>query len=96
MTSLVARKNLTPLDSLNVLKEWVSPSGDYEVRMVEFDGWFSVTAFMVEVPEDGETIPEGEEFIETLNLIRTLKPERAEAKFQEAVEGAVRAEGSVL
>jgi hypothetical protein len=85
MINLVARKELTPLDEVNVLKEWVSPSKDYEVRLLKFDEWFSVTVFVVEIPEDGEPIPAGEEFIETINLIRTLSLERAEAKFQEAV-----------
>lgn len=88
MNTMIARKDLSPIDSSSILKEWVSPSGDYEVRLVEFNGWFSVTVFLVEVPEEGETIAPGEEFIETLNLIRTVNPERAEARFQEAVEAA--------
>lgn len=76
-----ARKDLTFSPKTKIVHKWVSPEGDFEIVMVKWEDYYSVTSFIVEVPEEGEEIPEGEEFVNSLNIIRTRDLERAKEKF---------------
>lgn len=85
---MVARKDLTRNDDTRVLEKWVSPMCDVEVTLVSWENYFSVTVHMVEIPEEGEDIPEGEEFMDSINIIRTKSEERAREYFAKAVSDA--------
>lgn len=81
------RKDLTGLtrEGVELIDKWVSADGDFEVHIVAFEEWYSVTALIVEIPEVGETIEPGDEYVEAFNLLRTKDKGRALAKFAEAV-----------
>lgn len=76
-----ARKDLTFSPKTKIVHKWVSPEGDFEIVMVKWEDYYSVTSFIVEVPEEGEEIPEGEELVNSLSVIRTKDLERAKEYF---------------
>lgn len=76
-----ARKDLTFSPGTEIVHKWVSPEGDFEIVMVKWEDYYSVTSFIVEVSEEGEEIPEGEELVNSLNIIRTKDLEKAKEKF---------------
>jgi hypothetical protein len=96
MTALIARKNVTINEGTEVLKKWASPDGDLEVILSQLGNSYSVTAFYVEVPEDGEEIEDGEEMLFSENIVRTLDKGRAEEKFFWAVPPAFRSQTLVV
>lgn len=85
MNGFIKRRDLSPNPETEVLEKWVSPEGELEVALSKYGRYFTVTVFLVEVPEDGEEIPEGEEFVYPENVIRTESEERARARFHEQI-----------
>lgn len=85
---MVARKDLTINEDTRILEKWVSPMNDIEITLVSWENYFSVTTHLVEIPEEGEDIPEGEEFMDSINIIRTKSEERARERFTQAVAEA--------
>lgn len=88
MFSMVARKDLTRNEDTRILERWVSPMNDIEITLVSWENYFSVTTHLVEIPEEGEDIPEGEEFIDSIGIIRTKNEGRARERFAQAVAEA--------
>ena len=68
-----------------ILDKWVSPDGDAEVTLTYYEGDYAVTTHLVEVPEEGEEIPEGEELMDSISNTRTKSPERARTLFLKAI-----------
>lgn len=83
LSRMVSRKDLICNEGTQVLDKWVSESGDLELILTEYQGSYSVTERTVEIPEDGEEIPEGEELVDSVGIIRTKDGARARARFGE-------------
>lgn len=82
---MIKRRDLAPDPETKVLEKWTSPDKDFEVSLTECKGIFSVTTFLVEVPEEGEEISEGDEYVISENVIRTRSEDRARSRFFEQI-----------
>lgn len=85
---MVPRKTLVSNQGTEVLDKWVSEDGDLEIYLTFYEGRYSVTTMLVEVPEEGEEIPAGEEMVESLGSLLTESKERAYERFLQAVSEA--------
>lgn len=80
---MIARKDLICNEGTRILDKWVSENGDSELTLTEYQGSYSVTERIVETPEDGEEIPEGEELVDSVGIILTKDGDRARTIFEE-------------
>lgn len=85
LSHFIPRKDMVFNEGTKLMDRWVSPEGDLEVTLTEFQGRYSVNVFLVEIPEEGERIPEGEELVCGENVIITENEVRALEKFFEAI-----------
>jgi glycine cleavage system H lipoate-binding protein len=86
----IPRKDMVFNEGTKILKKWVSLEGEIEITLTKFRNKYSVTTFLVEIPEEGEQIAEGEELVCGENVVITESKERALQRFFDSIPLAYR------